>query len=451
MKAKLEERAPKGFSSYIALILFLAFFMLTLIGLGNALVAGIIGLMLCIAGLAQGRTTVDLWILLPLIGYNAISLLSGWLTFGDTINGFASTQSLFPVIYLLLSYLELTERRRLKRLCAAWIGIAAAVGIIQFTVAALQDSADRLGGIFGNPNAMGSILVIGWFALKSCIGEMEAQETLLRRFFEALELLVLTALALTLSMGSFAAFAVGILVMGRRGKMSFRDFIRLAAEIAFGMGIGILLFVAGDQAQLGWLCVFLCLYIAMAARYRGTFHKFLKEKRWAAPVIALVGVLAAGTVLFLRPNAAATFGERIAMIQNGIGYLWKSPLLGIGPYQWRGYNLADGDLYFNTWHIHNVLIHIGVELGLIAAVMLIFVVIRHYSKQEDAAQRGGFTAALVHNMMDTGFFYLATVPFLIMMAGGAEQKTRNLPAVAARSIFGIFAVLFVCNIYQSLC
>ncbi|MEY8367649.1 hypothetical protein AALA24_02665 [Anaerovoracaceae bacterium 42-11] len=450
MKEKPQKISEKGGSFYIAVILFLSFFMLSMIGLGNALVAGIIGVMLCTVGLAQGGTETDIWILLPLIGYNAISLVSGWMTFGDTINGFASTQSLFPIIYLLLSYLESREKRMLKRLCAGWIGITAAIGIVQFTAAALGGNAERLSGIFGNPNAMGSILVIGWFALKSCILEMDEKKSKLRGFFEALEFIVLAALALTLSMGSFAALAVGVLVMGISDKMSFRGFICMTAEIAFAMGTGILMFAAGDRAQLGWLCVMLCLYIAAAALCRGTFTMFLNEKRWVAPVMAGLGILTAGAALFLRPNAAATFGERIAMMRNGIRYLFESPLLGVGPYQWRGLNLADGDLYFNTWHIHNVLIHVGVELGLIAAVMLVLTVIRHYIKKEDAAQRGGFTAAVIHNMIDTGFFYLATVPFLMMTAGGSEQKRKKLPAAAARVIFAAFVVLFAFNIYQSL-
>lgn len=451
MKTRTEATLERPFSLHIAIILFLSFFMLTLLGLGNALVAGMIGVMLCIAGLGQGRTRVDLWILLPLLIYNAISLISGWLTFGDTINGFASTQSLFPVIYLLLSYLGGEERKLLKRLCAGWIGVVAAVGIAQFTVAALQESAERLGGIFGNPNAMGSILVIGWFALQSCLGEMQEKESRLRGLFEALEFIVLAALALTLSMGSFAALAAGILAMWVSGKMTLSDIVRMAAEIVFGVGAGILLFAAGDRAQLGWFCIFLCVYIAVAALYRGKFRAFLKDKRWVALVMAFSGIFAAGAAVVLRPNAAATFAERLAMMKNGTGYLLENPLLGVGPYQWRGLNLADSDPYFNTWHIHNVLIHIGVELGLAAAVLILVIVFRHYSKKEDAAQRGCFTAALFHNLMDTGFFYLATVPFLMISTGGAEQKTRSVPALAAKCIFGVFAVMFAGNIYQSLC
>ena len=155
-----------------------------------------------------------------------------------------------------------------------------------------------------------------------------------------------------------------------------------------------------------------------------------------------------GRVAFLRPNAAATFAERLAMIRNGLGYLGVDPLLGVGPYQWRRLNLQDADTYFNTWHIHNVFVHVGVELGLIAMAMLAIAVVRHFRKREDPAQRGAFSAALVHNLMDTSFFYMATVPFLIMTAGDDEGKKRRLSGTTVKCMFSVFAVLFAWNMVQ---
>ena len=136
------------------------------------------------------------------------------------------------------------------------------------------------------------------------------------------------------------------------------------------------------------------------------------------------------------------------MIRNGLGYLGVDPLLGVGPYQWRRLNLQDGDTYFNTWHIHNVFVHVGVELGLIAMAMLLLIVVRHLRKREAPAQRGAFAAALTHNLMDTSFFYIATVPFLMMTAESASRDSRLLGRGAARCIFGVFAVLFAWNMVQ---
>lgn len=38
-------------------------------------------------------------------------------------------------------------------------------------------------------------------------------------------------------------------------------------------------------------------------------------------------------VLLFRSNAASTFTERFQMMRNGLGYLFREPVLGLGPYQ----------------------------------------------------------------------------------------------------------------------
>ena len=110
----------------------------------------------------------------------------------------------------------------------------------------------------------------------------------------------------------------------------------------------------------------------------------------------------------------------------------------------------DTDPYFNTWHIHNVFVHVGVELGLPALAMLIVAMVRHLCKKEDKAQRGAFFAVLAHNLMDTSFFYIATVPFMIMISAQDEGKTRLLGGAVVKCIFSVFSVLFAWNTLQCL-
>ena len=221
-----------------------------------------------------------------------------------------------------------------------------------------------------------------------------------------------------------------------------------AAELVFAVGSGVLLYMAGDTAGQPWLCLVLCLYILAEAWYWNEFRRFLKDCRWARVLLCLAGICGAAVLIFLRPNASATFAERLAMIRNGIGYLTVNPLLGLGPYQWRLLNMQDGDLYFNTWHIHNIFVHVGVELGWIAAAMLIAAAVRHIRKREDKAQRGAFFAALLQNWLGTSFVYRATVPFLIILSSYDERKERVLGGAAAKCVFGIFAVLFGWNTLQ---
>ena len=256
LRSREKERQASGESRYIAVTLFLAFFIFTFIGAGNFIIVSLVGLFLCAIGLVQSSVRVDLWILVPLILYNGISLLSGYRTYGNTLDGYASTQSVFPVIYLLMSYLGSQERRLLKSLCAVWVGVMATIGIGQFVMAAFSGSATRLSGLMGNPNAMGAMLALGWFALQSCLREENGPA--LERFLRGLEFITLTALALTLSLGAFGALGIGVLVMHFYGKECFSSLLCRLAEMIFAGGCGILLYIAGNATNWPWLCLILC-------------------------------------------------------------------------------------------------------------------------------------------------------------------------------------------------
>ena len=162
-----------------------------------------------------------------------------------------------------------------------------------------------------------------------------------------------------------------------------------------------------------------------------------------AVLIAALGMAVAITAIALRPSAVATFSERLEMMANGLGYFTKDPLLGVGPYQWRALNLYDGDKYFNTWHIHNVLIHIGVELGWIAMAMLAASAVRFYRKAPGAEEKAGLIAFYFHNMIDTSFFYLGVFALALLALGKPGEKARQAGAGLAKATFAILLVVCV--------
>ena len=355
----------------------------------------------------------------------------------------SSSRSRTPVIYLLTACLNNANRVLLKLLCTVWIGLIAVGGIVQFTIEAFLGTADRLSGLLGNPNATGILLVLGWFAQQSCLIDLHGtQYSRLQSVLNALGFLMLAALALTLSIGAFGALAIGMIAMSIYGKEKASTFFCRAAEVIFAIGSGILLYIAGDYAGTPWIALLMVFYLLAAAILQNALQQCLQDFRWLRVLILLVGVSGTAGLLFLRPNAVATFTERLTMIQHALRYLGREPLLGIGPYQWRRFNLQDADPYFNTWHIHNIFVHVGVELGLPAMGMLIFTAIRHACKRENKAQRGAFFAALIHNLMDTSFFYISTVPLLMMTAAKDERKTHTMHAVTVKCIFGAFGILF---------
>ncbi len=447
MGNSLEEKCSSWMEHVTLLLLFLAFFILTLCQTGTVLVIGLVGIILCMTGMMQPAAKVDLWILLPLIFYNVMSACSSYAVYGNFVKGFASTQSIFPVMLLLLSYLSAEERVLLKRLSVVWMSMIAAMGILQFVADALQGDAGRLGGVFGNPNALGTFLIIGWFAAISCKEDKKTDERGWNRVFSYAEPLLLIALALTLSMGSFLSMAIGLLVMIVLRRYTMNEIASLFARVGFGVGTGLLLYIAGDKTNAPWVCAVMFIYCLIAIVMWSRLERFLNESPLTSFFMVGVGTLGALGAILLRPNATATFAERIGMMRNGLGYFFVNPILGVGPQQWRILNLQDSDKYFNTWHIHNIFIHVGVELGLVALAMLLIIVLRHYKKKESAAQRSGFTAALVHSFMDTTFLYVAAVPFVMLTTEDDEAKKQVISEKVTRLIFGSFALYFAYNVY----
>lgn len=435
---------------YVTICLFLGLFTLSFLGVGDARTVGMVGLVLCAVGLVQPPERADLRVLLPLTGYNLVSALSSWATYGDVVYGYASTQAVFPVLFLLLSSLDGGDRRLLRRLCAGWAGTVAAIGVGQFLFRAATLGVKRLGGLLGNPNATGIFLVLGWFVLMSCAGERDCPR-LLRR----LEPVILAALALTLSMGSFLAMAAGIavVVLDRRGRAreeALRLACRLLAKASLGVGSGILLYLAADRTGTVWLSAAAAVYLAALALCWEEFDAALRVFRPLPLVLSAAGVLVALTAVLICPSAAATFIERLEMMRNGMRYLLVNPVLGVGPYQWRQLNMADGDKYFNTYHIHNALIHTGVELGLIAAALLAATAVHLWRAEKRPEQRGALAAFFCHNMIDTSFFYAGITALVLLTSGEAEVREQKSGPGAARVIFAAAAVLFAYDVWRML-
>lgn len=431
---------------YVLFLLVLTLMGLTIIGVGDTTTVSMLGMVLCGAGIFQKPGRVDLQILLPVLVYLLIGAASSYAAIGNITHTYTATHAIYPVLYLLMASLEEKELLWLRRFSALWVSYVAANGVVQFLLKALDGTAGRLGGMMSNPNSMGIFLVVGWFGLTAWAPGPEESgplPALLRR----LEPLLLTALALTLSMGSFLALAVGMAVRaagwvkasGWRGAAEQSS--RMLAKAALCVGAGILMYFTGRNTSAPWLCLGLALWLLALMCLWEKFDRFLLAYRWFPWAMCAGGFAVALAAVAVRPSAAATFVERLEMMCNGLTYLTVNPLLGVGPYQWRLLNMTDGDTYFNTWHIHNVPIHIGVELGLIAMTAAVLVILRTLSKR--GRNVAGFAAFLLHNLMDTSFFYMGTTTAVLFTVGEPECDGRQLGAIVFRAAFVIFGLLFI--------
>lgn len=442
---------------YIVFCVFFALLMMTLTGVGDVRTVSMAGLLLCAAGLAQPSAAVDLWVFIPLVLYNGINMASSYAAHGNVTEGYGGIQMILPTIYLLTACMDDSGLLLLKRMCVVWAGILAAAGLVGYVAGALLgEGAGRMGGPLGNPNASGIFLVMGWFAVQKKETERSRADRgtdRWERIFAGLEPVLLAALALTLSMGSFVAMAAGILVLffseRKRGRKEwFRYVCRTLAKASFGIGTGLLLYLGAARSGAGWVCVPLLLYVLAQAFYWKDLECFLQIHTRMAAGLAAGGILVAGLAVWMRPAAYATFAERLEMMRSGFSYLTAAPVFGVGPFRWRLLDMQDGGTYFATWHIHNVLLHAAVEFGLAAAAVLIWLAVRFYRKRADACTKAGFTAYCVHNLMDTSFFYIGITSFALILAGNPGEGGRRVGGIWLKALFLLLAGLHAVHFYN---
>ena len=427
----------------VALCTLLVIIALSFIGVGNAIFVCALGFVLCVALLTKRSMKLDLWVFVPLLVYIVLSAAASLRVYGTVTEGYVCVQAILLVVYLAVASMDEREARFLRRASVVWLALAAAIGIGMFVVAAFGGVVSRLGWPLGGANALGIFMVIGWFALSGISGQGAVDRTLRHA-----EPLILAALALTLSLGSFGALVIGLVAMllyskrNRTWSAVFADAAVMVVKLVIGVGTGICLYLAPSWGDLPVFNIVTVMYLIALVAFWPALEVFLRAHMRITAPFAILGPIVALVAAFIRGSAPATFLERIAMIQNGISYLAVNPLLGVGPYQWRTLNMMDGDLYFNTWHIHNSLVHVVVELGIIAAIMLIVIAVRFFIKRREPEQRGAFIAFIIHNMFDTSFFFPVTASLLMVTAGSPRTTGALLYGMPVKLLAGVFALVF---------
>lgn len=438
--------------SYVSVAVFMVTAAMCFMGVGMPFMLCILGLALCVLGLAQKSFHADWCIIVPFMVYNVASMASSFVNRGDIMQGYAPFQMILPVLYLISSSLPQEHSDALRKWQVLWAGAVAGLGMLRFLARSSGEGAVlRMSGIFGNANVTGIFLVMAWLALSGMDTDRCRQGYVLR----SMEPAILSALALTLSMGSFVAMAAGVLatLVGRyrreRSWSATLDTVRvLLARAVLGMSPGLLMYVAMSRTDiklLGWL---IGAYICILVFCWDEWLRFLVHTPRVCAAIGLSGACLVGIMVLLRPSAFATFAERIAMMRNGLGYVLVDPLVGVGAFEWRGLNMADGDKFFNTWTIHNVLIHAAVEFGLAAMAMLAVIAVRVLVKRQRPGLKPAFVAFAVHNMMDVSFFYVGAVGFLIGLTVDPGSE-KSFPPAAARLVFllaGAFFIYVLCRV-----
>ena len=411
-------KLAKGSLSALVVVLFASFIILSVMGGGTIAFLSLIGIAICITCLFRREVRIDWWIFIPLAVYLIMNLISSWTTHENIMRGYGCLHLIFLTLYAASCSLKTNEANLLRCLCVLWAGIAAVVSVVAFTYQAFFVSPTRLEFVIGSPNGLGIFLVLSWFALQSC--RMTEERGKIFTIVERFEPFILVALAMTLSMGSVAALVVGLIVL----------FVSQGRSTSWKQSAHFMVALVGK--------VVLCLAIVILWK---RFGEFLERSFKVALTISILGLLCIPFALFMRPSVLFTFSERLAMMANGLGYLFVDPITGVGAMQWKTLNLQDADPFFNTNHIHNVFIHVGVEFGLIAMISLIVIAVRVFIKRYREAQHGEDAAFLFHLLTDTGFYYVGIVSTFILTAGGSTTPTKKLSAIGTKLLFGTLCLL----------
>ena len=407
----------------VALCTLLVIVALSFTSAGNPELVGLLSVVLCVSILTKRSMKLDLWVFIPLILFIVFSIVSSFLAYDLLTRGHVCVQAVLPVIFLAIASMDSREARLTQQMVVAWTVLVSAIGIVLFVGNAFTGEIFRMKWPLTSPNAQGIFLAVAWFALQG-LKDNDKMNSILKHG----EPLILTAFALTLSLGSFGSFVIGAIAMllyskrGRSWGTVGADAAVMIVKLVISVGTGMYLYLAPSWGDLPAFNVVTIVYLIVLVAFWPTLEAFLRAHMCITAPFAILGPVAAVVAMLIRGSAPATFLERLAMIQNGIGYLSVNPLFGVGPFQWRPLNMMDGDLYFNTWHIHNTLLHTAVELGIIAALMLVVVAVRFFVKRRNPEQRGSFIAFIAHNMMDPSFFFSVVPGFLMVTACSPRER-----------------------------
>lgn len=432
-------------------LLFTVLVLFSFTGSGIPCIVSAAGLLLCAAGFIYGKLETDFKTLLLLMAGLGLCLLSSLRIYGNIKEGYTELFAIYPVMYVLFTGLNGEEGRLLRKLCILWAQIIGACAVLVYIYQCFHGTALRAEIIIGNANELGIFFVTGWFAVL-CRRKEEDDHSFTGRLCSSLEPLIPAGLALTLSMGSFLSLCTGLLVYGiQEGKAdghgnrisaTVKELLPLAAEMSIYIGTGMVMNLGEREMDIPQAVFFPAVYLLALCIYGRALAPFFRSHRGASLLFTGAGALGGLAAVMLRPGASYNFMVRLEMMKNGLTYLRQHPFTGVGANQWRLLNLEDSR-YFSTWHIHNSFLHLSVELGIFAGILLLAILIREMMKKENRRTRPAVTAFILHNFIDTSFFYLADTSLLLLSNRYEGTGEKKASAVQGRIFFSCFSLYFI--------
>lgn len=396
---------------------------------------------------SSGRTLEGLRAYLPslisALAFTAIALL---MALSAGLHGLPASRGFIEASPWLLAALAsalcttLDERGSAWLLRAiAWLGVGSAVlGVGMFVgVPSIGGAmtAGRLQFLFQYANAAGA-----WFGCASLLCYQQ-DDVRLSRCASA----PVTALLLTQSMGSLLLFALAAAVCmvsriecarrsGGQAKLQ-RELAEACGLIIQGAIAGLAFVVLGPMGEMAWgMLAFATGSIAFYANWPRIRCFILKRQHAGVAFVAAILTCLAGVAVLAVAmqqrivQAHATFGERLAQMQDAWMLLADNPALGIGPNQWLHVYTGVQSADYQSAVVHSSYLQVGLDAGVLAAALLL-VLLAGASVVAIVDQRRCVWPLLVllaaHAAVDFDFhyaFFLVLVGILATMALGLRRS-----------------------------
>lgn len=244
---------------------------------------------------------------------------------------------------------------------------------------------------------------------------------------------------------TFALFLlVAELVLLGKEKFKVPDFVCLAL-IIFG------LLYSGSRT------VFI---IAIAANITMLAHKFRKALFNKYALIAIVGVVAVGVVIFLiNPDilnrylsislTESTFVGRILYWVDALPLLLKYPF-GMG---YLGFNYIQNSIqtgYYNVRYVHNDFLQLALDVGIIPTAVFIFAVVKGiFKKGTPFYKRLAVLSICAHSFFDFDLQFLSVFFLLILLLDHSSGKAVVIKKQRV-ALYCTLPILLIINIYMGI-
>lgn len=236
-----------------------------------------------------------------------------------------------------------------------------------------------------------------WFALVLLIILNKSLKWMMR-----VKLLIIASLILTFSAGGIFCYVLALILL--------KNWNALKELFLMGIPAGMLFF---SRSYIGnsYLTVILLVGILVLSYFYPEIKKFSEEKistflMTSICVITVLTEIFCGIYIF-GERIRGTGLERVRQMLDGLKILRGHPLLGIGPKQLE-YYLLKMNVTYKTSLIHNSYIHIAVEIGIIALLIVIFVLgmwLKNHKSKNYKWERTVMVVVLLHFFVDISFFF----------------------------------------------